>query len=1086
MRGHARIALAAVILFFGGTLAPGATRTWTGGTPGDPTCLTPGQNPVWGDPCNWSGKALPAPGDDLVFNASFHNTSINTFQAGTTFNSITVNNHVINGGQPIVLNAGLNGTGSLISIGITLNASQTFTATTAGSGLTFTANAPIVTNGQTLTLDGPGGFVLVGPISGSGGVTKNGSGSLQFAGNHSYTGDTTINDGPVRIGGDHTGSRFVTFDGSNGLIGGAGTVKGLIASDPLDPGAANNGTGIFISVGDLQITTNGSLQIDIKGTTAGTQFDQVQVTGAVQIDLISGLFGAGLNVELVGFTPAPGDRFVIISNDGTDPITNGAGSSTGFFARPEGSTFSIPNSSGGNTTFFITYKGGDGNDVALHVPTTRTWDGGSANNNNWMTAANWVGDVAPAAGDNLIFPAGAARRSNTNNFPAGTKFSSISMDGGYILGGNGIVLQAGITATQNQTNAVNLNGIKLDANQAFIKSGQGDLVVNSNIDTNGKTLTLVSATSAGGHVYRGVISGSGGINVATLNSVAFEGQPNTYTGATVISSGRLSLQKSQPSSPVQLTGGTLIGQFGVLGSLTATGGTIHPFFGGPTTLSVSGNLSLNSAATMEVSLARQQNGTPSASMLEVTGSVDLGGSTLVLDSFFNAPQTGDEVTIISNDGTDPVVGTFDSKPEGASFAFGNATIQITYQGGDGNDVILRVTAVAPVGIGLIKLTNGTDNNAPPGPVVPVGSTVTFTYLVTNTASTPLEGVRVKDDNGTPGIPGDDFTLTAPSGGDTNENDALDPGETFTFTASRIATEGQHTNIGEARGSGVPFGPIVTASNADNHFGGTPPPTRLVNVATRLPVGTGDSALIGGFILTGTQSKKVIIRAIGPSIGQLANPTLELFDGGQNSLGTNDDWEDSSAADRQAIIDSGIPPSHNLESAIVRTLPATPSGVGYTAVVRGVNNTTGIAVVEVYDLDSSVDSELANISTRGFVQTGDNALFAGTFVQGEAPQRVIIRAIGPSLTIAGKMQNPTLELRNAQGTQLAFNDNWKTRPDGSSQQAEVEATTVAPTNDLESAIVFDLTASPAALNYTAILRGAGGETGIAVVEVYALQ
>ena len=275
------------------------------------------------------------------------------------------------------------------------------------------------------------------------------------------------------------------------------------------------------------------------------------------------------------------------------------------------------------------------------------------------------------------------------------------------------------------------------------------------------------------------------------------------------------------------------------------------------------------------------------------------------------------------------------------------------------------------------------------------------------------------------------------------------------------------------------------SKVDYNTAGAVTPTRLVNVATRLPVGTGDNALIGGFILTGTQNKKVIIRAIGPSIGQLGNPTLELFTG-QTSLGVNDDWENSSPADKQAIIDSGIAPSHNLESAIVRNLPASPSGAFYSAVVRGVNNSTGIAVVEVYDLDGSVDSKLANISTRGFVQAGDNALFAGTFVRGQAPQKVIIRAIGPSLTIAGKMQNPTLQLLNAQGTQLASNDNWKVRDGGGSQQAEVEATGVAPTNDFESAIVFDLAASPGAINYTAIVRGAGGETGIAVVEVYALQ
>jgi hypothetical protein len=186
---------------------------------------------------------------------------------------------------------------------------------------------------------------------------------------------------------------------------------------------------------------------------------------------------------------------------------------------------------------------------------------------------------------------------------------------------------------------------------------------------------------------------------------------------------------------------------------------------------------------------------------------------------------------------------------------------------------------------------------------------------------------------------------------------------------------------------------------------------------------------------------------------------------------------SSPADKQAIINSTIPPTNNLESAIVRTLPA--NGSAYTAIVRGVNNTTGIGVVEVYDLDQTVNSKLANISTRGFVQTGDNVLFAGTIVLGQTSQKVAIRVIGPSLSIAGKMANPTLQLVDSNGTQVAFNDNWR-----SDQEVDIIASGVAPTNDAESAIVATLSGNGS--SYTAIVRGAGGSTGIAVVEVYALN
>ena len=257
------------------------------------------------------------------------------------------------------------------------------------------------------------------------------------------------------------------------------------------------------------------------------------------------------------------------------------------------------------------------------------------------------------------------------------------------------------------------------------------------------------------------------------------------------------------------------------------------------------------------------------------------------------------------------------------------------------------------------------------------------------------------------------------------------------------------------------------------FAGTIPVT-LANISTRLAVQTGDNVLIGGFIITGTQPKKVILRAMGPSLnlpGKLADPTLELYQGA-TLLESNDNWVDS--PNKQAIIDSTIPPSNNLESAIVRSLAPGP----YTAVVRGANNGTGIGVVEAYDLDRTVDSKLANISTRGPVQTGDNVLFGGFIVVGQDSQKVIIRALGPSTGVPGAIADPTLELHDSNGGLLEANDNWVDSPN---KQAIIDSG-IPPSNDAESAIVRTL--SPG--NYTAILRGANNTTGIAVVEVYALN
>ncbi|HVF73346.1 MAG TPA: autotransporter-associated beta strand repeat-containing protein [Chthoniobacterales bacterium] len=303
------------------------------------------------------------------------------------------------------------------------------------------------------------------------------------------------------------------------------------------------------------------------------------------------------------------------------------------------------------------------------------------------------------------------------------------------------------------------------------------------------------------------------------------------------------------------------------------------------------------------------------------------------------------------------------------------------------------------------------------------------------------------------------------------------GQTFAILTSSSAT-GNFSTINSSgftvRSDVTNAGVVLTITSVDPGIADAP---SLANISTRLRVETDDNVLIGGFIVTGTQAKKVIVRAIGPSLpfaDKLANPILELHGPG-GLIAANDNWVDS--PNKQAIIDSTVPPGNDLESAIVATLPANNSA--YTAVVRGQSNTTGIGVVEVYDLDRSVDSKLANISTRGLVQTGDNILIAGTIVLGQGAQKVIVRAIGPSLPIDGKLADPTLELRNADGDLIRANDNWR----AGGQEAEIIASTVPPTHDLESAIVESLPANGA--SYTAIVRGLDGTTGIAVVEVYAL-
>lgn len=419
-------------------------------------------------------------------------------------------------------------------------------------------------------------------------------------------------------------------------------------------------------------------------------------------------------------------------------------------------------------------------------------------------------------------------------------------------------------------------------------------------------------------------------------------------------------------------------------------------------------------------------------------------------------------------GSGPYVG---AKYTGAVLTAHNGLFKDTTVPGRGHRNTMTLGFFREVGIGI---TPGTD--------VGQGHTWDSFYLVEDF------GTQV---GSTPFVTGVVFN-------DANANNFYDPGEGIEGVRVDVTGANFYAITSSSGGYSVPvpgngnytvlfsggptpnFQKSVTVANnlnvkVDQMTSNPPPPVRLANISTRLAVQTGDDVLIGGFIVTGTQPKKLMLRAIGPSLttfpNRLTNPTLELLDSNGVQLEANDDWQQS--ANKQAIIDSGIPPSDNLESAIVRTVPP---GL-YTAAVRGLNNGTGVGVVELYDLDGSTDSAMANISTRGRVETGENVMIGGTIVVGSNPQKVIVRALGPSLSVPGKLEDPTLELRDGNGALVMQNDNWR-----SDQEAEIIATTIPPSNTLESAIVATLAPG----SYTAIVSGAGGTTGVGLVEVYALN
>jgi phospholipase/lecithinase/hemolysin len=259
----------------------------------------------------------------------------------------------------------------------------------------------------------------------------------------------------------------------------------------------------------------------------------------------------------------------------------------------------------------------------------------------------------------------------------------------------------------------------------------------------------------------------------------------------------------------------------------------------------------------------------------------------------------------------------------------------------------------------------------------------------------------------------------------------------------------------------------------------PTPGKALNISTRVSVGTDANVSIAGFIVTGSTSKKVIIRGIGPSLEEygvttsLADPTLALYDQSGTLLASNENWKQSQRSEIEATT---LAPKNELEAAIVDTLQ--PGN--YTAVLAGTNGSTGTGLVEVYDLGSESPAALANVSTRGFVGTDDNAMIGGFIVGTGSSAVVVVRAIGPSLKnsgVAGALLDPTLELHNSDGSLLAFNDDWQT-----TQTEAIKATLLAPRDDRESAIVASLDPG----NYTIVVRGKNDTTGVALVEAYRIE
>ncbi len=608
--------------------------------------------------------------------------------------------------------------------------------------------------------------------------------------------------------------------------------------------------------------------------------------------------------------------------------------------------------------------------------------------------------------------------------------------------------------------------------------GAGNLISGNQLDG-----IFVSGTSAANNRIQGNligtdVSGSSGLGNGQVGVYLFAAPNNTIGGTAtgtrnVISangSTGLTLDQSGGSNLVQ---GNFIGT-DLTGTVALGNGDVGVIITDAGTNTIGGS----SAAAANVISGNTDDG------IFISGASEL---TTILGNLIGTQANGIDPLGNGGDGIDlsssnPVSHILIGGTSGNTIAF-NGARGVFVSGGTGN-LILSNSIFSNTGLGIDIGDDGvTPNDTGDGDAGP-NSLQNFPVLTSATlggGQITIEGNFNSVANSTFGL---EFFASA----------AADPsgnGEGQTFLGSQdVTTDGS----GNAAISVVfpllpPSGQAVISATATNQFNSTSefsntvvaPVTagQLLNISTRLGVLTGDNVLIGGFIILGPGPKQVIVRAIGPSLGNfgvpdfLADPILELHhpDG---SVVTNDNWQDTQPTE---IAATGLAPSEELESAIVELLD--PGA--YTAIVRGVAGGTGVGLVEAYDLAAATGTT-ANISTRGFVDTGDNVMIGG-FIAGSGgggDSTVLVRAIGPSLLgqgVPGALTDPVLELHDGSGTTLKTNDDWK-----DTQQPEIEETGLQPSDDHESAILATLV--PGA--YTAIVRGADNTTGVGLVEVYDLQ
>lgn len=704
-----KIRLPAVLLFFLGVCTPlfAAERTWDGSS----------RDNDWTAAANWAGIGAPVPGDSLRFPAgALHLSNSNDYPAGTIFTALTYAGAGYNvRGNSIALSNGVSVThasgNTILYLPITLRDDQTFSVSQTAANLFLFGDISMGTH--SLDFSGPGDFSVFDDISNSrffarGTVRKLGTGTLLLLGHATHDGPTLVNGGTLRVDGSLSNSTVTVNSGAT--LTGLGKVGRLRANAGaiVQPGGA---TPQFLdSLGDLELNAGSTLNIRLNGTNAGFNHDQLRVKGAITL-------GGTLNL-IPGFTPAVGDEFTIIKNDGTNQIVGT------FAGLPEGAEFTI-----NGRPCRITYGGRrfggifDRNDDVIieAIPALAVWDGGGGVNNLWSQPINWTNDIAPMPGDDIQFNTGSFNFGSplltTNDFPAGRLFGSLLIGPRHHrIIGNALVLNGRIEVDAGTSGgtvdiypALTLKGgimrstfgtlllrgaINLSGNQSFrIDHNAANLVTYDGLWLNGHTLTVDCASNPS---FLGSLNGPGELIKSGPGTLTLS---NAVTSSCRVREGTVVFESSSSgSTPVIVEGGTLVlnrsseGGFIPQTLRAEAGGIVYvPRYAAVADATMlSGSTLSMEIYTYSFASAPEIDYTTS-SRIEVLNNYDLdiSGCSLQLSIASSADRVTPLVLIAPyyNDG--PVTGTFAGLPEGAVFIASGRAYTITYRGGsDDNQVIL--------------------------------------------------------------------------------------------------------------------------------------------------------------------------------------------------------------------------------------------------------------------------------------------------------------------------------------------------------------------------------------------------------------